>query len=158
VKIKHTRLATLRDTQAIVDMAIALGMSTAYSDMPVDRKKLHGIVESVIIGMPNESVMIVSVDDEGTPVGFLAGMPFEVVFSTEKLAIEIGWFVKPSQKDAKKRYLELRAAYEEWARRKGFRYCQYAVLNPTEKDLKEVNKSNKNTVLELVYHRNVEEK
>lgn len=158
MKIKHTRLATLRDTQAIVDMAIALGMSTSYRDMPVDRKKLTKMVESIIIGMPNSSVMVVSVDDEGTPVGFLAGMPFEVLFSNESLAIEIGWWVKESQKDAKKRYLELRAAYEEWARRKGYRYAQYAVLNPTEKDIKEVNKAKNSTVLELVYHRKIGEK
>lgn len=156
MKIKHTRLATLNDTETITDLALALGMSTSYKDMPVARPKLRSVVESIIIEQPLGGVMLVSVDDDDKVVGFLAGLPFEVVFSKESLAIEIGWYVDPKRKDAKKRYLELRAGYEEWARRKGFRYAQYAVLNPTEKDFREVNKSNKNAVLELVYHRRID--
>lgn len=155
-KIKYTRLATLHDTNTIVDIALEHSKTTAYGVLPANRAKLTSIVEKIIIETPHEGCMLVSVDDDDKVVGFLAGLPFEIVFSSETLGIEIGWFVRKDADDAKRRYLELREAFEEWARRKDLNWVQYAVLNPTDKDLKDVMKNKKSTVLELGYLRRVD--
>ena len=151
--LKYTRLATLRDVPVIVEMVKQLVNTTGYSDLPPDGKKTVRMVETFIIQQPHDTLMLVSVDDQGSVVGFLAAMTFQLMHSLEPIAIEVGWYTDPNAPDLKKRNMELRKSYEEWARRKGMRYAQYAVLNPTEKDIHAIEKNPKTTVLELVYHR-----
>ena len=153
--LKYTRLATLRDVPVIVEMVKQLVNTTGYSDLPPDGKKTVRMVETFIIQQPHDTLMLVSVDDQGSVVGFLAAMTFQLMHSLEPIAIEVGWYTDPNAPDLKKRNMELRESYEEWTRRKGMRYAQYAVLNPTAKDIHAIEKNPKTTVLELVYHRAV---
>lgn len=152
--LKYTRMATLRDVQQIVDLSCQLAAATGgYSDIPADPVKLTRTVEQFIVEQPHDMLMLVSVDDEDKIVGFIACIPFKLIYADEDIGIEVGWYVDPKANDHNKRHIELRAGYEEWCRRKGMRYAQYAVLNPTEEDIKEVRKNSKSRILELVYHR-----
>lgn len=154
--LKYTRLANLRDVPKIAEMAETLVRTTGYSDIPADTKKLLKMVETFIIQQPKDTVMLVSVDDKDRVVGFLAAMTFQLMHSVEPVAIEVGWFTEPTADNWSKRNTELRSGYEEWARRQGMRYAQYATLNPTEKDIQDLTKNKKATVLELVYHRRLD--
>ena len=153
--LKYTRLATLRDVPVIVELVKHLVNSTGYHDIACNGAKAKEMVEAFIIGTPAETLMIVSTDEKGQVVGFLAGTSFELLHSSEPIALEVGWYTNPQASDYNKRHMELRATYEEWARRKGVRYAQYAILNPTVNDFKEREKNSKTTILELVYMRDV---
>lgn len=156
-KLKYTRLATLNDVPEITKMAAELASTTTFKGVSYDHNKLRQVVEGVIIGTPKTSLMLVSVDDKDTVVGFIAGVPMEISFMELQSSMEIGWFVRPGTPGEKKRYLELREGYEEWARRQDFKFVQYAILNPTEKDIRDINNSKNSTVLELVYHRRIDQ-
>ena len=153
--LRYTRLATLRDVPVLVELGKGLIKTTGYRDIKCTGRKLHTMFEAFIIGTPAETLVLVSVDEEDQVVGFLAATSFELLHSEEPLALEVGWFTKPEASDFSKRHLELRVGFEEWARRKGVRYAQYAVLNPTAEDFQERSKSSKTTVLELIYMRDV---
>lgn len=156
-KLKYTRLATLHDVPSVVDLAIKITKNSGYSDITPDRVKLTKVTEQFIVEQPHEKVLLVSVDEADKVVGFIACVPFKLLMSEEQIGIELGWYIEPDASDYKKRHLELRAAYEEWCLRKGMRFAQYAVLNPTPEDVAEVYKNSKSTVLELVYHRRIRE-
>lgn len=123
---KCLRLATLEDIDWLVSCARKFHIASPYNVVGFSESKSHGIFESVIRGKLEDGVILVVLQDEA-PIGFLAGMVSQPLFSSQRIAMELAWWVEPDQRGTRASLLVYRA-YEDWARRVGCVAIQGAYL------------------------------
>jgi hypothetical protein len=153
-QLKYLRLANMDDGEVIARLSQRLVRETGYSRMKVNPKKIRDTVDKFILNSPHKTLCLVT-EEAGQVQGYLGATLFDQPFSDEKMALEFGWFVTPGVPHEKEMLLELREGFEEWARRHGVRYCQYAILKATPEDFERLSKQKRTTVLELIYQREV---
>lgn len=94
--------------------------ASPYKDHSFSEEKVYGVLED-----PNVLVLLLLGD--GEPVGVLVGAAVESIFSRDKVAVEMAWFVRPEHR--KKSDL-LREAFEFWAKNKqDCKFSQLTFLN-----------------------------
>lgn len=89
------------------------------------REKIEELCLSLLRDRNTTIVVLYMHNDK--PVGMLAGMSSEMIFSREIIASEVIWWVEPSFRSRKT--LALKEAYEYWAKRIGAKYIQMANLD-----------------------------
>lgn len=123
---KYVRLAKPEDVSIIVNLMENFHRESPYRAVRFDSFKSKEFILGVIKGNIRNHICLVALKDEGV-VGFIVGGLAEPVFSTTKIASELGWFVKPEARGTKASYL-LFKAYEDWAYRAGAKIVQSAYL------------------------------
>lgn len=119
------KLATPEDLPDILDMAMAFAHASPYKDFPMAREKIEELVLALL--KDRNKTIVVLYMHENKPVGMLAGMSSEMLFSREIIASEVIWWVDPRFRSRKT--LALKEAYEFWAKRIGAKYIQMANLD-----------------------------
>lgn len=119
------KLATVEDTGAVIEMAMAFAKVSPYKDFPMEREKIEELVLQLMRDR-NKTVVILYMHND-KPVGMIAGMSSEMMFSRETIASEVIWWVEPGFRSRKT--LALKEAYEYWAKRIGAKYIQMANLD-----------------------------
>lgn len=119
------KLAGPEDVGSVIKMARSFALHSPYKDFPMEQEKIEEFVLSLMRDK-NKTIVILYLHKD-KPVGMLAGMSSEMIFSREKIASEVIWWVEPGFRSRKT--LALKEAYEYWAKRIGAKYIQMANLN-----------------------------
>ena len=146
---KYVRLATENDLNDLVEMAKLFYTTSPYQTLTFDPEHNHEFFRSIIRGRLSEGVVLVGLKDREV-IGFLAGIASKPPFSSQRVAVELGWFVKKEHRKTRTSLL-LYSAYEDWARRVGCSCVQTAYLPTTENNLDEFYKKHSYTQVESSY-------
>lgn len=119
------KLATPEDIGPIIEMAMSFAQASPYKDLPMTREKIEELVLSLLRDK-NKTIVVLYMHGD-RPVGMIAGMSSEMMFSREIIASEVIWWVEPGFRSRKT--LALKEAYEYWAKRIGAKYIQMANLD-----------------------------
>lgn len=123
--MSNLKLAGVEDIGAVIDMALSFAKVSPYKDLPIEREKIEELILSLLRDK-NKTIIVLYMHD-GKPVGMIAGMSSEMMFSREIIASEVIWWVEPGFRSRKT--LALKEAYEFWAKRIGAKYIQMANLD-----------------------------
>jgi len=107
------RLADIPDMQAIVDLGLELLAGSVYADIKPDIQKFK-IFLAGLMGHKRGLVLVV-VDDDDVPQGFLAGIVDEYGFSRATFATDIYTYIRPKYRCYARR---LYNKFIEWAKTK----------------------------------------
>lgn len=130
---KYVRIATVEDIPVLLKMARNFHKASPYRGMRFDREKGRKFLEGVILSSNTEGIVLVALK-EGNPVGMLVGACSEPVFTGNKVAMELGWWVEEESRGSRASFLLYRA-YEDWAFRVGCSHVQGAYLPGVSPDL-----------------------
>lgn len=119
----------MADYVMVLEMSLMFFKESPYKDMICDEAKMSDLIIDFITNT-HERTVILALDDDGEPIGLLAGTVTEHLFSREKAAFEVIWWVKPDKRGAKAS-LELFGAFEYWAKRMGCKYIQFGAVHQT---------------------------
>lgn len=113
-------LATMDDYDYVKGMAVEF--STQYPfKTTISETKLDMLLLSIIGGDKNKSVIILANDPH--PVGMLMATTSEMLFSEEKLGVELMWWVNEDHRNGTLGW-ELFKAFEYWAKQIGCKAVQ----------------------------------
>lgn len=126
---KYLRLARTEDIPLLVKFARNFFFASPYKTMKFDAVKGEKFLRDIISGNQMDAIIILALDGSGDdkPVGFIVGMANQPVFSSAKIAMELGWWIEPKARGGRSSLL-IYSAYEDWARRIGCHYVQGAYL------------------------------
>lgn len=133
--MKHLRLATREDIPVLLTFAKHFHKASPYRTMKFDVHKGTELLKGIIEGSLFDHVCLVALKDD-KPIGFLVGAASQPVFSSSKIAMELGWWIEPEMRRTKVSFL-IYKAYEDWALRIGCSYVQGAYLPGVSPDLDE---------------------
>lgn len=125
--LENIRLAGLNDIPAIVELAKEFHKETPYSSLRLDEKKIRQKLEKFIIEQGKDYVVLLSTDGDEI-VGALVGLAYEAAFSSDRLAVELFWYVKPEHRRSS-RGSDMLDAYEYWARGVDCKIVQFGLLS-----------------------------
>lgn len=117
------RLATVDDTNVILDMVKKFIAVSPYSHYDVDDSK---ILELIFYCLDDKNRLFVLTDTD-KPVGMLAATVNQFLFNRELIASEMAWWVEPSYRG--RGGSVLKAAFEDWARAIGAKYTHMSSLD-----------------------------
>lgn len=89
-----------------------------------DAKKTQDVF---LATLPMEDVNVFVAETDGEIVGYICCQVMEPLFSSEKVASEIAWFVNKDYRKTSAGF-RLMSAYEEWAEGRGAKYIGMAYL------------------------------
>lgn len=130
---QHLRLATLDDIPILLNLAKNFHKVSPYRGMRFNTQKGKDFLASVITGPKSEGVILVALKDT-KPIGMLIGWAAEPVFTSNKVATELCWWVEEEYRKTRGALL-LYNAYEDWAARVGCSHIQGAYLSGWRADL-----------------------
>ena len=123
---KYLRLAVAEDIPLLLRFARNFQMASPYKTMKFDPVKGEKFLRDILTGSQKDGIILVALNDD-KPIGFLVGIASEPVFSSVRIAAELGWWIEPKYRGGKASYL-IYSAYEDWAKRAGCHYVQGAYL------------------------------
>lgn len=132
---KYLRLARLEDIPKLVRFARNFWDASPYKSMKFDVIKGEKFLRDIISGSNVDAIVLVALDDD-KPIGFLVGVCDQPVFSSARIAVELGWWIEPKSRGTRASFL-IYSAYEDWARRIGCTHVQGAYLPGISPDLDE---------------------
>lgn len=131
----HLRLATLADIPTLLRFAKNFHKVSPYRGMRFDSRKGEEFLKGVILGAQSEGIVLVALKDTN-PIGMLVGASREPVFTSSKVAMELGWWIEPEHRMSRAALL-IYNAYEDWAFRIGCSHVQGAYLPGVSPELDE---------------------
>lgn len=120
------KLATVEDFEDIKRMALAFAEASPYKDFPREETKIEELILNLLRDR-NKTIIILYLH-EGNPVGMIAGMSSEMIFSRDLVTSEVIWWVDKEFRGSRKA-LALKEAYEYWAKRIGAKYIGMSNLD-----------------------------
>lgn len=123
---KYVRLAKPEDAAVITDLMREFHSTSPYKAIVFEKNKSKEFILGVIKGNIRNHICLVALRSERV-VGFIVGALGDTPFSSDKIASELGWFVRKEARGTKASYL-LFKAYEDWAYRAGAKIVQSAYL------------------------------
>lgn len=98
----NIRLATDKDIKGILSMAQEFFSASPYSKyLDLDQDKAELIIKELILSQPNGTGVILVIDTEDGLGGCLAATITETLFSRDKIANEVVWWVNPNIRNSK---------------------------------------------------------
>lgn len=110
------KLATWDQYGDVLDMAHKFAKHSPYAHKALDDAKISELVMGFLDGDRDKVILILATDDDGKPIGLLAGMTSEILFSHEKIAHEVMWWMEPEHRGSRESF-RLVEAFEFWARK-----------------------------------------
>lgn len=132
---KYLRLGRLEDVPLLLKFARSFHLASQYKTMKFDGVKGEKFLRDIISGKQTDGIVLVALHDD-EPIGFLVGIANEPVFSSVKIATELGWWVEPHKRGTRASAL-IYSAYEDWAKRIGCHYVHGAYLPGVSPNLDE---------------------
>ena len=121
--------------------------NSPYEDKSFSYEKVKDLAQQIIDSDKSESIVILLHDGEQAQ-GFIVGLTSETPFGTDKVAVELAWWVEPEYRGTRKS-LELMKAYEAWARKVGCQIVQMGYIeNSSPEKLAEIYNRNGYTLQE----------
>lgn len=121
------RFAGLNDIDGIIELAKKLYAESPYKVFQLDLSKVRAGLEKFIIEGGKNHLALLS-HDNGRTVGALVAYAYEPLFSNERIAVEVLWYLDPSFRTST-RGVEMMNAYEYWAKGVGCKVAQYGILS-----------------------------
>ena len=128
------RHATLEDVPMMLEMGEELFTGSSYSTLTLDKAKARENLEKFVIEGGTEYLCLLSLGDTGEPVGIIAAYAFTPLFSSQKVAVEVLWYLKEEYRKSR-RGREMMEAYEYWAKMVGCTTVQYGFLETSPKGM-----------------------
>lgn len=100
--------------------------SSPFSNLKFDEGKVSKIYDAYL--KSDKSDIIVIIAEDVKPFGFIVGICEELPFSSDKVAMELAWWVDEDHRGHRDSVL-LMKAYEDWSVRIGARMTQMAMLD-----------------------------
>lgn len=122
----YLRLATIDDIPTLIGFAKNFHRVSPYRGMRFNTRKGEKFLKSVIVGSQSEGIVLVALHDL-KPIGMLVGAAHEPVFTSNRIAMELGWWIEEEHR-ATRASLLIYSAYEDWAKRIGCSHVQGAYL------------------------------
>lgn len=121
------RMARLEDEDRIFELLTHFHQNTQYAGESMEESKVRPLIRTCMDPHVSTSTVILW-EQDGQVVGLIAGQCTEVVFSSQKVATELVWWVEPEYRktEASTRLLE---AFEAWAAWSDCRQVQMYSLN-----------------------------
>lgn len=119
------KVADLSDLSDIKRMALLFKANSPYADQVCDESKVEETLIGLIQGDKTSSLILVAIED-GKTVGMLACLAAEFIFSREKYATELLWWVDPEHRRGPGK--ELQEAFTFWANKVGCKYINMSLL------------------------------
>ena len=110
------RRATIDDLSSLLQMAEDFKNSSPYKELEFQKEFVIQNITSMLIN-PLFAIFIAE-NAEGIPVGMLAGVVTNQLFSTAPTAGELVWWVNPEARNSKVGS-ELHSSFQQWAINKG---------------------------------------
>lgn len=132
------RIADGNDIPELKRMALNFKAHSPYKDFPVDEDKIQEFLGKIIEAAPKDAIILMAIVDD-KPVGMLVGLSAEFIFSRDKYASELAWWVDPEFRGSAGK--ELQEAFAYWAKKVGCKYLSMALLeNEDAKKIKKIYK------------------
>lgn len=134
------RIATVEDTELVLEMATKFLEKTSYKDL-FDKELLKHIITDFVSSIGDDKVVIIH------DKGMIAGMVTPFYFGKVKQATELAWWVDPS---ARKEGVgeKLLEAFEFWANKIG---CKHVVMAALDEKLEKFYTSKGYRLVEHIY-------
>lgn len=145
------RHATLNDIPELMKLARKLFKGSPMEAMRIDIEKARAQLERAIISDHKDNLVLVS-HDEGKIVGVIAAYAFYPIFSSERIACEILWYLEPEYRKGR-RGLDMMKAYEYWAKLVGCTVAQYGWLTSSPETMIALYEKTGATLAEHVYYK-----
>lgn len=98
-----------------------------YSSLEIDQGRLDHVVQSFVNGDKTQQIAFLALTDEGVPIGIVAGIITQFLFSDAKIAGEMIWWVDVEHRNTRAG-IELHNAFEMWAKMAGCKIITMALL------------------------------
>lgn len=132
---KYLRLGRIEDIPLLLKFARSFHMASPYKTMKFDAIKGEKFLRDILSGKQTDGIIIVALHDD-EPIGFIVGIANEPVFSSCRIATELGWWIEPHKRGTRASAL-IYSAYEDWAKRIGCHYVHGAYLPGVSPELDE---------------------
>lgn len=147
--LKYVRLATHEDIPVLLEFASKFHRMSPYGGLSFSHEKGSVFLKTVIEGSLRDFVCLVALNDS-KPIGFLVGAANEPVFSGDRIATELGWWIEEESRGTRASML-IYAAYEDWAKRVDCVAVQGAYLPGVSTDLEKFYKKRGYHLVESSY-------
>lgn len=109
------KIATLEDLDVLQDMCERFHLESPYSFLQVNNLKVRESISSVLNQEKTQGIVLLGYNLKEEPLGMVAGLRIEPLFSREPIASELVWYIKPEFRGSRES-LRLLQAFEYWAR------------------------------------------
>lgn len=148
---KTLRHAGMKDIPYVIEFGKKIWYESPYARFTVDEKATREQIERFIIEGQEDYLVLLS-HDEGKPVGTLVAYAFKPLFSSDKAAVEVCWWLEPEYRTSK-RAIEMMDAYEYWAKLVGCKVVQYGLLTSSPQRMTKLYEKRGAKLAETVYHK-----
>lgn len=91
-----TRLATEEDIPSLVKMSMDFHATSTFAEFgEADESKLEEFIKSLIDLQPTGQTLVLVLDLGSGPQGMIVATSNEVMFSRDKIATELAWWIDP---------------------------------------------------------------
>ena len=97
-----------------------------YRAFPRDLHKIEALIGSFLKGDLDRTCIVAFFKDR--PIGMIAGVLTESIFSEDKVASEMVWWIDPNHRRKSRAAFELLSAFEHWAKLKKASFVQMQCL------------------------------
>lgn len=147
------RHATLEDIPLLLEFAEALFDEAPLAPVRIDLSKVRAQLERLIASNQKEGLVLVS-HDNGTPVGALVGIAHSPLFTSDLIASEVLWYLKPEFRKGR-RGIDMMQAFEYWAKLIGCVTAQYGQMTTSPANLDSLYKWNNARLAEKIYFKDL---
>lgn len=148
------RLATQDDEEHLEQICHKFFQTTNHNDLTYSRQKVKTLIRSFTGGDIDTHIFLLAEDKLGTIFSILAGFTTEHIFTDNKIAYELIWYVDPLYRHRKDNLLIIKA-YEAWAKRVGCSHCSMGnrrgVSDSKEDALERYYLKNNYKIIETIY-------
>jgi len=145
------RFASIEDIPQLQSLAMSLVKDSPIEKIGVSPTKAVEQLTKFILNTGQDFLCLVSYDEDKV-VGVLAAYAFEPVFSEERVACEVLWYLLPEYRKGR-RGLEMMQAYEYWAKMVGCKVAQYGWLVNSPEGMKSLYERTGAVKSEEVYYK-----
>ena len=114
----YLKLIEKEDTDRFIELCSNFHQASPFAKTNFSPEKINNLVGQIIASDKRESIVILLMSEEGVAQGFIVGMTSETPFGTEKIAMELAWWVEEEYRGSRKS-IELLLAYKQWAKKVG---------------------------------------
>lgn len=123
------KIADLEDLLEVKRMCLLFKEHSPYKTFLVEEDKLEETLKGLLIEGNQSSIILLAVVNN-KPVGMLICLSREFLFSREKHATELAWWVDPEHRDGPGRALQ--EAFVYWAKKVDCKYLHMTLLQDKE--------------------------
>lgn len=127
----NLRLGYPKDFDVFREMVVKFAKVSPYKDFPIADHKVDNIVKELLEADKNEKIVIFALDRNDHPIGVVAALKLQPLFTDDYLATEMIWWVNDEHRHSRIS-IELYNAYEHWAKLVGCKYIQMSALETNQ--------------------------